>query len=80
MGAQHLNGLKGEIASDCAAEIQKALLTVEKKTPPHVIEKVPEIKTGERVLGEKYHECLCCCCSVCLGGQLEHVCGGRVCV
>lgn len=30
MGAQHLNGLKGETASDCAAEIQKALLTVEK--------------------------------------------------
>lgn len=35
MGAQHLDGLKRERASDYAAEIKKALLTVE-KNPPHV--------------------------------------------
>lgn len=36
MGVQHLNYLKGETASDCAAEIQKALLTVGKKNPPQL--------------------------------------------
>lgn len=31
MGTQHINGFTGETASDCAAEIQKALQTVKKK-------------------------------------------------
>lgn len=81
MGARHLHGLKGERAPDCAAEIQRALLNVEKTLHIH-LRKVPEIKMGGRVLGRKYHECSCCSCSslnVCLEAQLECVCGG-VCV